>query len=103
MIADAIQIMGLLASMYLLVALLMLSLALVVALLAASRLLGYGHRRLAGAFGKARGAALGLERGVARSARVAAAPIVFGRRVRATGRALWRRAAGPLRAWRGAR
>lgn len=103
MIADAIHILGLLASIYLLVALLALSLALVGVLFAASRLLGYGHRRLAGALGRGRRTALGLERGAARSARVVATPIVFGRRVRATGRALWRRAADPLRAWRGAR
>lgn len=100
---DVIHVLGLLASVYLLLVLLLLSLVAAVSLYVATRLLGYAHRRLAGALGKGARVALALERGSARSARAAAAPIVFGRRVTATARALWRRATRPMAAWRGVR
>lgn len=100
---ELIHTLGVLASIYLLFILLVVMAALAAVLFASMRLVGALRRRLENALRKAQGAAQAVERGATRTARVAVSPVVFSHRIGATTRALWRRVAGPVRAWRGAR
>lgn len=103
MSGDVLHTLGVLASIYLLLLLLGAMLVLAGLLYAAIKMLGFVQRRLEGALRKAQGTTQAIERGTAGAARVAAKPVILGHRVGVSARALWHRATGPVRAWRGAR
>lgn len=99
---ELVHTLGLVASVWLLLMLFAILLTLVAVLYLGIRIVGTLRRRLERALRRARSIAQTVERGTARSARVAATPLILGHRVGATVRAAWRRVTGPVRAWRGA-
>jgi HAMP domain-containing protein len=101
--AEVIHMLGLIASIWLLLILLLTVLVLAALLFVTMRVLRMARRRLERALRRVDRVAHTVELGAARSARAAASPLIFGHRVAATARAAWRRATGPVRAWRGAR